>query len=117
MVSETSDVQSFLATHPLFQHLSPNQIEFVSANIFIAFNKSGDLLNFYQTSQNGSKAGVIIVRSGSLEIRGQKGELIDRLSSGDFIIPEVLFDENRDLQVYVLEDCLYYELTQFAFHS
>lgn len=117
MVSETSDVQSFLATHPLFQHLPPNQREFVSANIFIAFNKSGDQLDFHQTNQNDNNVGVIIVRSGSLEIRGQRSALIDRLSSGDFIIPDVLFDENRDLQVHVLEDCLYYELTQFAFQS
>lgn len=117
MVSETGDVRNFLITHPLFQHLTSSQIEFVSVNMYVAFSKSGDTLGFHQSDQSGTKAGVVIVRSGSLEIRGQNGDLVDRLSSGDFIIPEVLFRNNSDLRVHVLEDCLYYELAQFAFHS
>ena len=44
MVSEAGDVQSFLAQHPPFNHLSDNQLEYASANIYVAFSKSGSEL-------------------------------------------------------------------------
>ena len=44
--------------------------------------------------------------------------LIDRLSSGDYIVPGVLYsDSGNPPRIVVLEDCLYYELGEKAFQS
>ncbi len=118
MVSETGDVQTFLAQHPPFNHLSEKQLEFASNNIFVAFSKSGSEL---QPGHSGDKAytvGMLIVRSGSLEIRTEKNVLLDRLSAGDYLIPGTLArDTENNPRVIVLEDCLYYELTDYAFQT
>ena len=118
MVSETGDVQIFLAQHPPFNHLSEKQMEFASDNIFVAFSKSGSEL---QAGHSGDKTyivGMLIVRSGSLEIRTEKNTLLDRLSAGDYLIPDVLArDTENNPRIFVLEDCLYYELTDYAFQT
>jgi CBS domain-containing protein len=117
MVGEVGDVQKFLAKHPPFNNLSVNQLEFAANNIFIAFSKSGTGLKLGDSSDDHT-VGMIIVRSGSLELRSDDGELIDRLSEGDYLVPSQLTnDAEKDPQVLVLEDCLYYELTDSAFKS
>ena len=118
MVSETGDVQTFLAQHPPFNHLAENQLEFASANIYVAFSKSGSELQLAATTEDAPAVGMLIVRSGSLEVRDNQGVLIDRLSDGDYLVPAVLYSDARKLpHVYVLEDCLYYELAASAFES
>jgi len=117
MVSETSDVQNFLAGQALFQHLSATALESVCDASYTAFSKSGNTLEFPQSSGD-DLPGMVIVRSGSLEIRDNNGELIDRLSEGDFLIPYSLREVGGDnFCVTVLEDCLYYELSGNAFQS
>ena len=118
MVSETGDVQAFLAEQPPFNHLSESQLEYASDNIAVAFNKSGDTLDFDSADEHVASLGMLIVRSGSLEIRNSQGELIDRLSSGDYLVPEMLIDHAYGSpEIVVLEDCLYYELSAGAFRS
>lgn len=118
MVSEAGDVQSFLAQQHPFNHLTESQLEFVGTNVLVAFSKSGSEISISSTDQNEQLAGIIIVRSGSMEIRSHHGELIDRLSSGDYLVPEVLtVGEGHSPQVVVLEDCLYYELSNYAYQS
>ena len=118
MVSEAGDVQSFLVQHPPFNQLSENQLEFASANIYVAFSKPGNELQLNKSTLDGPKTGMLIVRSGSLEIRDQQGVLIDRLSSGDYLVPGVLYSDTRNIpRIVVLEDCLYYELGDKAFQS
>jgi CBS domain-containing protein len=118
MVSEAGDVQAFLAQHPPFNHLSDDQLEFASANIYVAFSKPGNELQLNTSSQAGPSTGMLMVRSGSLEIRDQQGVLIDRLSSGDYIVPAVLYSDSGNIpRIVVLEDCLYYELGEKAFQS
>ena len=118
MVSEAGDVQTFLAQHPPFNHLSEKQLEFASNNILVAFSKSGSELQSPQANGEVNKVGMLIVRSGSLEVRTDKDVLIDRLSEGDYLVPAVLMRDNENNpQVYVLEDCLYYELTDYAFQT
>ncbi|MBT8126205.1 MAG: CBS domain-containing protein [Gammaproteobacteria bacterium] len=118
MVSETGDVQVFLSQQPPFNQLSESQLEYASDNIAVAFNKSGDTLDLNAADERDTSLGMLIVRSGSLEIRNNRGELIDRLSSGDYLVPEMLFDHtNGSPDIVVLEDCLYYELSAGAFQS
>jgi len=117
MVSETDDVQSFIARHPPFNQLSDSQLEFASSSVYVAFSKSGSELDFSK-SDDDHPVGILIVRSGSLEVRTVQGVLIDRLSSGDYLVPEVLYaKQNDNPKIIVLEDCLYYELTKYAFQS
>ena len=118
MVSEAGDVQTFLAQHPPFNHLSEKQLEFASNNIFVAFSKSGSELQARQSAADAYKVGMLIVRSGSLEVRSDKDVLIDRLSEGDYLIPGALArDSENKPHISVLEDCLYYELTDYAFQT
>ena len=118
MVSEAGDVQTFLAQHPPFNQLSEKQLEFASNNIFVAFSKSGSELQSSHSGDDTYKVGMLVVRSGSLEIKTDKDILIDRLSDGDYLIPSLLAgDTENNPQVFVLEDCLYYELTDYAFQT
>ncbi len=118
MVSEAGDVQTFLAQHPPFNHLSEKQLEFASNNIFVAFSKSGSELQSKQSAGDAYEVGMLIVRSGSLEVRTDKDVLIDRLSEGDYLIPGALTrDSDNKPHISVLEDCLYYELTDYAFQT
>jgi CBS domain-containing protein len=118
MVSETGDVQAFLAQQPPFNHLSEKQLEFASNNIFVAFSKSGSELQASHTTDEAYTVGMLIVRSGSLEIRTEKNILLDRLSAGDYLITSVLAaDTHNNPRIIVLEDCLYYELTDYAFQT
>ncbi len=94
MVSEAGDVQTFLAQHPPFNHLSENQLEFASSNIYVAFSKPGNELQLNNSTHDGPSVGMLIVRSGSLEVRDQQGVLIDRLSSGDYLVPTVLYNDS-----------------------
>ena len=111
MVNESGDVQTFLAQHPPFNHLTEDQLEFASSNIYVAFSKPGNELQLNHSNHDGPSVGMLIVRSGSMEIRDQQGVLIDRLSSGDYLVPSVLYsDSGNRPRVVVLEDCLYYEL-------
>ena len=118
MVSEAGDVQTFLAQHPPFNHLSENQLEYASDNIYVAFSKSGNELRLDATTEGVPAAGMLIVRSGSIEVRDNQGGLIDRLSSGDYLVKSVLYaDKKNTPRVVVLEDCLYYELSDTAFQT
>ena len=118
MVSEAGDVRAFLAQHPPFNQLSEKQLEFASNNIFVAFSKSGSELQSSHSGDDTYKVGMLVVRSGSLEIKTDKDTLIDRLSEGDYLIPSLLAgDTENNPQVFVLEDCLYYELTDYAFQT
>lgn len=118
MVSETNDVQAFLVQHPPFDQLSQTQLEYVSANIFVAFSKSGSEIIIENSPDSSQKIGMIVVRSGSLEIRTGLGALLDRLSSGDYLLTDVVNNQtDHPSRVIVLEDCLYYEITDYALWS
>ena len=118
MVSETSDVQNFLTQHPPFNNLSEAQLDYASANIFIAFSKSGSELSLTDPVEGAHKVGMIIVRSGSMEVRNEKDELVDRLSTGDYLLADTVINKDKGpSKIIVLEDCLYYELTDYALWS
>ena len=115
MVSEAGDVQTFLAQHPPFNHLTEDQLEYASD---VAFSKSGNELELNSAAPDTPPTGMLIVRSGSLEVRHSESVLIDRLSSGDYLVTSVLYrDASKRPKVLVLEDCLYYELTASALQS
>ncbi|SMF56693.1 CBS domain-containing protein [Alteromonadaceae bacterium Bs31] len=109
MVSEVSDVQEFLSKQALFQHLNAEALATASSQSYTSFSRSGALINLRED------AGLLVLRSGSVEIRKRNGELLDRLSEGDFLLPKVLLQ--HALQAMALEDCLYYELAATAYNA
>lgn len=118
MVSEVNDVQAFIVQHPPFNKLSQTQLEYASSNILIAFSKSGSELSLEDSPDNAHKVGMLIVRSGSMEIRNEHDVLVDRLSSGDYLLADFIKKKDgRQTKILVLEDCLYYELSDYALWS
>lgn len=118
MVSESGDVRTFLAQHPPFNHLTESQLEFASSNILVAFSKSGCELKLNTIAEGAAAVGMFIIRSGSMEIRTEQDVLLDRLSSGDYLVPCVFDrDTEESPRIIVLEDCLYYELSDNAFKT
>ena len=117
MVSESSDVKQFFSSHPVFQHLDEENIKNICHNTLTAFAKSGKDLVLNESTNTQNPVGLILVRSGSLEIRTHENELKDRLSSGDFLFPLLLSTHENKYKVLVLEDCLYYEISDFTFQK
>ena len=112
MVSEAYDVERFLAANPLLRGISEASRLQLAHKIEIAFAKAGSSLPFEQDSA----PGLVILRSGSVEIKDSIGNLKDRLSSGDILLPYVLHDHPTLLHhVNVLEDSLYYQVDAIAF--
>jgi len=111
MVNESSDVRQFLSQQALFGHLDETQLNKICNNCFTAFEKSGRSMSV------SNDTGILVVRSGSLDVRESSGELLDRLSEGDFLIPDYLAADVNSYQVTVLEDCLYYEVASAAYQS
>lgn len=109
MVSEYGDVHHFLSQHPLFSILPPKLLDDASNHVYVAFERSGASISTRST--DAYVPGLILVRSGSLEVRDDSGQLLDKLSAGDFLI----LLENESVEVRVLEDALYYELTLPSF--
>ncbi len=115
MVSASSDIQAFLSTHALFSYLSTAQLDSLANNSYTAFNKAGDDVPL---SRSDKPAGVIILRTGSMEIRDGQNTLLDRLSTGDFLMPALLDDvDHSSWRVQVLEDSLYYTIAAESFRA
>lgn len=113
MVSEIGDIQNFLSQHPLFKGLAGSLIEDASNAIYVAFDKAGVALDIFNSSK-GFETGLVIVKTGSLELRTSDGQLQDKLSAGDYLICAELVEEERPA-IRTLEDSLYYELTTYAY--
>ncbi|VUD66686.1 Hypoxic response protein 1 [Thalassocella blandensis] len=113
MVSEIGDIQNFLSHHPLFKHLPLSLIEDASNAIYVAFDKAGANLDIFSNEKD-FDTGLIIVKTGSLELRSPDGSLQDKLSAGDYLICAELVEEERPA-IRSLEDSLYYELTSPAY--
>ncbi len=110
MVSEVSDIKQFISNLAIFNHLDSSTLENIAKNISVGYEKTGK--NFRYNQQDASEnPELIVVRSGSLELRMADGQLKDKLSGGDVIVPAILIANTpRKIQAVVLEDCLYYEV-------
>ena len=113
MVSEIGDIQNFLSQHPLFRKLPNALIEDAANNVYVAFDKAGADIDIYDHDKS-FNTGLIIVKTGSLELRHPEGQLLDKLSASDYLIcPEL--DQIKHIKIRALEDSLYYELTLEAY--
>lgn len=117
MVSESGDIKHYLSQLALFQHLLPSVLDTLCEGVLTAFAKTGEHLPFADTPPQ-SLPGLLVIRSGSLEIRDAENRLVDRLGDGDFLVPQAFREpECLEFRVRVLEDCLYYEIGRDAYTS
>lgn len=114
MVSEVGDIQTFLAQYPLFHDLPSTLIEDASNHIFVAFNKAGANISLTDAKHT-PPVGLIIIKTGSVELRSPENQLIDKLSAGDYLIHGEYKSDGEMPTIRILEDSLYYELSHDAF--
>jgi len=117
MVSESSDIKSYLGQLALFQHLSLDAIDRLCEGVQTAFARTGEPLSFAETDLK-QLPGLVVIRSGSIEIRRANGELVDRLSDGEFLLPAAFHEpECQNYRVSILEDCLFYEIPRSTYQA
>jgi CBS domain-containing protein len=108
---ETDERKQFISNCPPFDVLNTSLIETALRGLQISYHRSGTLFSDSSLHRN-----LFLVRSGSLEVRDQAGNLIDRLSSGDYFgHVELVSDKPSQHTVKVLEDCLLYQFSENSF--
>lgn len=109
MVMESYDVSQFLSMHPLLGGIEAKSREILLRKMQIAYARAGTLMEFTA----GSMPAMVLLRSGSVEIKNKSGVLTDRLSAGDLLLPDILHtDQARAYDIHMLEDSLYYMVDQ-----
>ena len=104
MVGEIPEITSFIQTCPPFDSVEEDALTKLVRHLNVSYHKSGDTLDLA-----GDSTSFYLIRSGSVEIRDDDGQLVDRLSAGDTFgqAGQPAGDRRRDL-ASVLEDCLLY---------
>lgn len=100
---ELDDKLQFLKQCPPFNQLSDQSLNQCLACLDISYHKAGEILEF------GDNQRVLVIRTGSIELRGHAGEFFDRMSAGDvFLFPVLRRGEMNKFSF--LEDTLLYAL-------
>ncbi|MFL0810338.1 MAG: CBS domain-containing protein [Agarilytica sp.] len=101
------DVIEFLTFYPPFNEVDKSVLAQLSKRIEVAYVKAGQQVNV-----NSNPKSLRILRSGSVEIRSEKGLLIDRISTGDcFGYGPILSGEDSINTFKVLEDGLVFQIS------
>lgn len=98
---EIDDKKQFLAQSPPFDGLSDEALSLCLNDLSIEYHKAGELLDRSDAQK------VLVLRTGSVEIRDQSGEFFDRMGAGDVFLFPVLGGVTP-LNVSFLEDTLLY---------
>jgi len=107
---EIDDKKQFISQCPPFDHLNDDALSRCLNELTIQYHKAGELLDRSDIQK------VLILRTGSVEIRDQEGEFFDRMSAGDVFIFPVLGGVTP-LNVSFLEDTLLYAFERHAVES
>lgn len=100
-VTTQDDQKLFISQCPPFNHLSEEALDRTLKKLKIGHEKAGEALSMDRYG------GIILIRSGSLELRNETNSLIDKMSATNCF----LFSEQAVNQVaaaHCLEDCLLY---------
>ncbi len=108
MVSEVSDIKKFIAELTPFNDAEDAALDRISQNVSVDFQKAGKHL--FDNIEKEKLPFLVILRSGSLEIRDKQNKLKDKLTAGDLFFPNILLSSPQPYALAVLEDCLFYEL-------
>lgn len=100
-VTTQDDQKLFVSQFPPFNHLSEEALHRGLKKLKIGHEKAGVCLSMERYS------GIVLIRSGSLELRNESNSLIDKMSATNCF----LFTEravNQVASAHCLEDCLLY---------
>ena len=104
---ELSIIADFLRDCLPFNDLPEDDFAWVVNHLEIIYFKQGHVFN-----ENSPSPGLRIVRSGAVELRDSKGQLLDRLGEGESFNLCGLIKEEPDVTALLIEDCLLYLLPE-----
>ena len=104
MEIELEEIRDFIAQHPPFDVLEPDVLNTVTKQLTIRYFRRGNVFPGTETGNN-----IIIIRTGAIEFRDQRDQLIDKLAEGDVYLPDQYGDFNSgDINGVCAEDSLVY---------
>ncbi|PKF63052.1 cyclic nucleotide-binding protein [Psychromonas sp. psych-6C06] len=112
--TELKPISNFIKTLPPFDQLSDQLIEQCCQSLTVIYYGKNELLVHVDTNE----PQLYIVRSGAFEVTTEKGDLIDRISDGQYFgFSGMLSGEKVVNKVHILEDGLIYQLPLNSFNK
>lgn len=112
-ITELQPITNFIKTLPPFDQLSDQLINHCSQSLTVVYYGKSE--GFVHVDSNEPQ--LYIVRSGAFEVTTEKGELIDRISDGQYFgFSGMLSGEKVVNKVHILEDGLIYQLPLESFN-
>ncbi|MFV7771220.1 MULTISPECIES: putative nucleotidyltransferase substrate binding domain-containing protein [Shewanella] len=114
MEAELNEIQNFLVQYPPFNALPEEVVSMVSHHVEIAYYRQGTpIIHFGDQIHD-----LYMVRSGVVEVYRRKGELYNRLDSGDLFGQMGLLTNNKvRFPVTAIEDTLVYCISEEIFQQ
>ncbi|WP_022940956.1 DUF294 nucleotidyltransferase-like domain-containing protein [Psychromonas hadalis] len=113
-ITELQPITNFIKTLPPFDILNDQLIHQCCQSLSIVYYSKNALLVHVDSNE----AQLYIVRSGAFEVTTQKGDLIDRVSDGQYFgFSGMLSGEKVVNKVHILEDGLIYQLPLKSFNQ
>ena len=110
--TELQPISNFIKTLPPFDQLTNQLITQCSQSLSVVYYSKNDRLVHVDTNE----PQLYIVRTGAFEVTNEKGELIDRISDGQYFgFSGMLSGEKVVNKVHILEDGLVYQLPLKSF--
>lgn len=105
------DVVDFLRSHPPFHFLDEDTLSFLASRIQVSYFVAGENIEINDTDRS-----LRVIRSGSVEIRNEHGQLIDRVNDGACLgFTSLLTGEAATRQFSALDDGLLYLISEDDF--
>lgn len=105
-------IRQFIQSCAPFDVLSPEDFEYAISTMNIAYYRQGHLFRAQE-----DKGDLRIIRSGAAELRGPKGQLMDRFDEGTSFNLLGLSQEDIGISVALIEDCLIYSLPEESYQT
>tara|TARA_R110001583_G_scaffold26757_2_gene96274 strand:- start:46136 stop:47980 length:1845 start_codon:yes stop_codon:yes gene_type:complete len=112
-ITELQPITNFIKTLPPFDQLTDQLIVHCCQSLTVVYYSKNERLVHVDTNE----PQLYIVRSGAFEVTTEKGELIDRISDGQYFgFSGMLSGEKVVNKVHILEDGLVYQLPLESFN-
>lgn len=109
---ELASIADFIRHTLPFSALPEGEVECIVLEMEIGYFRNGHVFD-----DNTRDQGLRILRSGAVEIRGQDGELLDRLAEGESFALSGLLQQEPGVRAVLIEDSLIYFLPQKAYQD
>ncbi|XOZ32131.1 putative nucleotidyltransferase substrate binding domain-containing protein [Halomonadaceae bacterium KBTZ08] len=109
---ELASIADFIRQTLPFSALPEGEIERIVLEMEVGYFRNGHVFD-----ENTRDQGLRILRSGAVELRGQDGELLDRLAEGESFALSGLLQQEPGVRAVLIEDSLIYFLPQKAYQE